>query len=193
MAAPFDLGKEVAASNLKIGSTYYHMSPIVPYHKVTIERVDTHVPTNYYHVVTNEGNVYGVRLNNPINKFYLIIDPEHVRKIILQVAQTKTPYMSARPGRGPYNKVREFLGVQYKKHPPKPKSPSPTSPPKSKGGYRATARDKKYLARLRAGKSIGFTMRASLKAKGLLPRANGSRRVSEKYRAQKRNVTRRRA
>ena len=61
-----------------------------------------------------------------------------------------------------------------------------------KGGYRATARDKKYLARLRAGKSIGFTMRASLKAKGLLPRANGSKRVSEKYRAQKRNVTRRR-
>ena len=63
---------------------------------------------------------------------------------------------------------------------------------KSKGGYRATARDKKYLAQFRAGKSIGFTMRASLKAKGLLPRANGSKRVSEKYRAQKRNVTRRR-
>ena len=61
-----------------------------------------------------------------------------------------------------------------------------------KGGYRATVRDKKYLARLRAGKSIGFTMRASLKAKGLLPRANGSKRVSQKYRAQKRNVTRRR-
>ena len=31
------------------------------------------------------------------------------------------------------------------------------------------------------GKSIGFTMRASLKAKGLIPRANGTRRVSKKY------------
>lgn len=36
-----------------------------------------------------------------------------------------------------------------------------------RGGYRATKRDKKYLARVKAGKSIGFTMRASLKAKGL--------------------------
>lgn len=51
-----------------------------------------------------------------------------------------------------------------------------------RGGYRATKRDKKYLARVKAGKSIGFTMRASLKAKGLLKRANGTRRVSAKYR-----------
>jgi len=184
MAAPFDLGKEVAASNLIIGSTYYHMSPIVPYHKVTIERVDTHVPTNYYYVVTNGGNVYGVRINNPFNKFYLV-DPEPVRKAILDVAETKTPYMSAEAGRGPWNIVRGFVGdgIPY---------PRPPPTPAIEGGYRATARDKKYLARLRAGKSIGFTMRASLKAKGLLPRANGSRRVSEKYRAQKRNVTRRR-
>ena len=60
------------------------------------------------------------------------------------------------------------------------------------GGYRATKKDKKYLRLYKQGKSIGFTMRASLKAKGLLPRANGSKRVSQKYRAQKRNVTRRR-
>jgi len=31
------------------------------------------------------------------------------------------------------------------------------------------------------GKSIGFTMRSSLKAKGLIPRANGTKRVSAKY------------
>ena len=54
-----------------------------------------------------------------------------------------------------------------------------------RGGYRATKRDKKYLARVKAGKSIGFTMRASLKAKGLLKRANGTRRVSAKYRKQR--------
>jgi len=50
-----------------------------------------------------------------------------------------------------------------------------------KGGYRATKRDKKYLILWKKGKSIGFTMRASLKAKGLIPRANGTRRVSKKY------------
>ena len=50
-----------------------------------------------------------------------------------------------------------------------------------KGGYRATKRDKKYLLLWKKGKSIGFTMRASLKAKGLIPRANGTRRVSKKY------------
>lgn len=50
------------------------------------------------------------------------------------------------------------------------------------GGYRATKRDKYYMKRWKEGKSIGFTMRSSLKAKGLIPRANGKRRVSAKYR-----------
>jgi hypothetical protein len=50
------------------------------------------------------------------------------------------------------------------------------------GGYRPTKRNLKYLRRYKAGKSIGFTMRSSLKAKGLIPRANGTYRVSEKYR-----------
>jgi hypothetical protein len=49
------------------------------------------------------------------------------------------------------------------------------------GGYRATKRDKKYLNMYKKGKSIGFTMRSSLKAKGLIKRANGTRRVSKKY------------
>ena len=48
--------------------------------------------------------------------------------------------------------------------------------------YRATRRDKKYLKLFKQGKSIGFTITASLKAKGLIPRANGTRRVSKKYR-----------
>ncbi len=51
----------------------------------------------------------------------------------------------------------------------------------NRGGYRATKRDKKYLLLWKKGKSIGFTMRSSLKAKGLIPRANGTRRVSNKY------------
>lgn len=51
-----------------------------------------------------------------------------------------------------------------------------------RGGYRATARDKRYLRLWKEGKSIGFTMRSSLKAKGLIPRANGTYRVSDKYR-----------
>ena len=58
------------------------------------------------------------------------------------------------------------------------------------GGYKATARNLKYLRKWKRGQGIGFTMRSSLKAKGLIPRANGTRRVSVKY--QKRRVTRRR-
>lgn len=49
------------------------------------------------------------------------------------------------------------------------------------GGYIPTARNKKYLAKWKRGESIGFTMRSSLKAKGLIPRANGTYRVSKKY------------
>jgi hypothetical protein len=47
--------------------------------------------------------------------------------------------------------------------------------------YRATKRNLKYLRLWRKGKSIGFTMRSSLKAKGLIPRANGTYKVSNKY------------
>ena len=47
--------------------------------------------------------------------------------------------------------------------------------------YKPNKRDKLYLAKWKRGKSIGYTMRSSLKAKGLIPRANGTRRVSNKY------------
>jgi hypothetical protein len=54
------------------------------------------------------------------------------------------------------------------------------------GGYKATKRNKYYLKQLRKGKSIGFTMKASLKAKGLIPRNSktmrGKKVVSAKYR-----------
>jgi hypothetical protein len=54
-----------------------------------------------------------------------------------------------------------------------------------KGGYKATARNRKYLAKYRRGKSIGFTMKASLKAKGLIPRTSkknyGKKVVGSKY------------
>lgn len=50
------------------------------------------------------------------------------------------------------------------------------------GGYRPTKRNLKYLKKWKRGESIGFTMRSSLKAKGLIPRANGTKRVSNKYR-----------
>ena len=54
-----------------------------------------------------------------------------------------------------------------------------------RGGYRATAKNRKYLRRWKQGKSIGFTMRSSLKAKGLIPRTSRKNRgkyiVSKKY------------
>jgi len=49
------------------------------------------------------------------------------------------------------------------------------------GGYKPTKRNLKYLKKWKKGESIGFTMRSSLKAKGLIPRANGNKRVSAKY------------
>jgi hypothetical protein len=51
-----------------------------------------------------------------------------------------------------------------------------------RGGYKPTRKNLAALRKYRAGKSIGFTMRSSLKAKGLIPRANGTKRVSNKYR-----------
>jgi len=53
---------------------------------------------------------------------------------------------------------------------------------KRSGGYRPTKRNLEYRRLWKKGKSIGFTMLASLKAKGLIPRSNGTRRVSNKYR-----------
>ena len=47
--------------------------------------------------------------------------------------------------------------------------------------YVATSRNRKYLKLYKQGKSIGFTMRSSLKAKGLVRRASGKKIVSDKY------------
>ena len=47
--------------------------------------------------------------------------------------------------------------------------------------YKPTTKDRIALRKWKKGKSIGFTMRSSLKAKGLIPRANGTYRVSNKY------------
>ena len=51
-----------------------------------------------------------------------------------------------------------------------------------RGGYKPTAKNLAALRKYKAGKSIGFTMRSSLKAKGLIRRTNGTKRVSNKYR-----------
>lgn len=54
------------------------------------------------------------------------------------------------------------------------------------GGYRATRKNRELLKKYRSGKSIGFTAKASLKAKGLLPRTSrknrGKKIVGPKYR-----------
>jgi hypothetical protein len=68
-------------------------------------------------------------------------------------------------------KIRAIIGKYYPKE----------------GGYRPTAKNVKYLKKWKRGESIGFTMRSSLKAKGLIPRSNGTYRVSDKY---KKRVTR---
>jgi hypothetical protein len=49
------------------------------------------------------------------------------------------------------------------------------------GGYRPTRRNRQLLRKAKAGKSIGFTAKASLKAKGMLPRSNGRYVLGPKY------------
>jgi len=53
------------------------------------------------------------------------------------------------------------------------------------GGYRPTKKNLKYLKKWKRGELIGFTMRSSLKAKGLIPRSNGTYKVSPKYQSKK--------
>lgn len=54
------------------------------------------------------------------------------------------------------------------------------------GKYRATKKNRNALRKYKQGKSIGFTMTSSLKAKGLIPRTSkayrGKKIVSPKYR-----------
>jgi len=70
--------------------------------------------------------------------------------------------------------------------PPENRMSCPCSAPLIRGGYTPTEKDLAALKKYKAGKSIGFTMRASLKAKGLIPRVNGSKRISRKYQTRKR-------
>ena len=63
------------------------------------------------------------------------------------------------------------------------------------GGYKPTARNLIYLTKWKRGHPIGFTMTASLKAKGLIPRTSktlkGKKVIGSKYRDRRRSVTRR--
>jgi hypothetical protein len=65
------------------------------------------------------------------------------------------------------------------------------------GGYKPTARNLMYLTKWKRGQSIGSTMTASLKAKGLIPRTSktlkGKKVMGAKYRGSNRgrSVTRR--
>lgn len=63
------------------------------------------------------------------------------------------------------------------------------------GGYKPTARNLMYLTKWKRGHPIGFTMTASLKAKGLIPRTSktlkGKKVMGAKYRDRRRSVTRR--
>jgi hypothetical protein len=56
---------------------------------------------------------------------------------------------------------------------------------KQRRGYRATRKNRAALKKWRQGKSIGFTMTASLKAKGLIPRTSrrhyGKKVLGPKY------------
>lgn len=77
------------------------------------------------------------------------------------------------------NNFKTYNGGVYKNGcecQPAPKVPTPLS-----GGYTPTAIDRKYIKKWKRGNKIGFTMRSSLKAKGLIPRANGTYRISKKY------------
>jgi hypothetical protein len=58
--------------------------------------------------------------------------------------------------------------------------------------YVPTEKDKDALKKWRKGKSIGFTMRSSLKAKGLIPRTSGKKIVSDKYKCRRRKTQRKR-
>lgn len=50
-----------------------------------------------------------------------------------------------------------------------------------RGGYKPTRKNRQVLRNYQSGKSIGFTATASLKAKGMLPRANGRYVLGPKY------------
>ena len=47
--------------------------------------------------------------------------------------------------------------------------------------YNPTKKDLLYLRKYKSGKSIGFTMKSSLKAKGLIRRSSGKKMISAKY------------
>jgi hypothetical protein len=49
------------------------------------------------------------------------------------------------------------------------------------GGYKATKKNLNTLRRYNSGRSIGFTARSSLKAKGLIPRSSGQYVLGPKY------------
>lgn len=109
---------------------------------------------------------------------------KNVRKAFRSVARTYGKPSTRRHkrvlniGRTILSRMHPNTHKQTRKTHAKPKSHTRK---RHRGGYIPTARNLHYLRLWKKHKSIGFTMRSSLKAKGLIPRADGTYRVSDKY------------
>jgi len=108
--------------------------------------------------------------------------PVKVQRAFQKVARTY-----GKPGTKPYTQIMNIgNGIIAQLDPLSRMRPSThrtlkKSRKRHRGGYIPTPRNLHYLRLWKKHKSIGFTMRSSLKAKGLIPRANGTYRVSDKY------------
>lgn len=111
------------------------------------------------------------------------MSPRNVRKAFRSVARTYGK-PSTRRHKRILNIGRTILSRMHPTTRKQSKAKSHTRK-RHRGGYIPTARNLHYLRLWKKHKSIGFTMRSSLKAKGLIPRADGTYRVSDKYKRAK--------
>lgn len=113
---PIDLGAEVVQpADIRVGNTYYFRDSITPYTKLRLTRI---FPFDGFSMnivgITEAGQTYqvGVYPGNPnwMSKLYFI-NPKALQREVGKLFTLKTP-ISSKPGKGPANIVRSFLGVQ---------------------------------------------------------------------------------
>jgi hypothetical protein len=156
------------------GAIIHKIKKVIYISKVPI--ADRLSPTEEDEILGKVAMIIGEDEENPSFK--------NVRKAFRSVARTYGKPSTRRHkrvlniGRTILSRMHPDTHTQRRRIDAKPKSHTRK---RHRGGYIPTPRNLHYLRLWKKHKSIGFTMRSSLKAKGLIPRANGTYRVSDKY------------
>jgi hypothetical protein len=118
---PFDLGQRVdTLDGIRVGNTYYFTDFSTPYIKLRLTHVEPANPDGSVFIRGVPTEVTGIRFDHFLGVYpgnpnaypqLFLVNPKPIQRSVGEVFTKKTT-LSSKPGSGPANIVRSYLGVQ---------------------------------------------------------------------------------